>query len=530
MALSREVRRLERKWDQGAGWPKHLESLEITNLRGWAKQRFEIRFPIMAVVGENGAGKSTILQCAASVYRPDKGADRERYASDFFPDTTWEKVSNAEIGWTVREGGTTTSGSVRKPTSRWRGNRDRRRRDVSYIDLSRVQPVSARVGFVRLANPNLAESDTDPFEQLQLKRMSQILGRSYDLAKMSTLVGEHRTVPVLGYQGHTYSGFHQGAGETTIAELLQSDLPRNGLVLIDEIESSLHPRAQRNLIRDLADRCRVLELQIILTTHSPYVLEELPLAARAYIVQSPSGGRDIVYGVSPEFAMSKMDDTPHPEVELYVEDDRAQRMLTEIVASVAPEIVFRVRVIPYGAASVGQSLGHMVSEGRFPRSSSVYLDGDQAPAVGCTLLPGDDAPERVVFDALAATAWHGVAARLGRPHTDVADACIMAMAAGDHHQWVRSAAVKLALDSGTLWQALTAQWASSCLDAQDAERIVQPIRDLLDGIADERTAELAPGSNPPAATQDAIAVSPVPNGSSTAPEPPLELFPNVPPE
>ena len=37
---------------------------------------------------------------------------------------------------------------------------------------------------------------------------------------------------------------HQGAGETTVAELLQADLPRNGIVLIDEIESSLHPRAQ----------------------------------------------------------------------------------------------------------------------------------------------------------------------------------------------------------------------------------------------------------------------------------------------
>lgn len=73
-----------------------------------------------------------------------------------------------------------------------------------------------------------------------------------------------------------YSGFHQGAGETTITEFLQSDIPKYSLVLIDEIETSLHPRAQRRLIRDLADRCRELDAQVVLTTRSPYVLDELP--------------------------------------------------------------------------------------------------------------------------------------------------------------------------------------------------------------------------------------------------------------
>ncbi|MGC1884646.1 MAG: AAA family ATPase [Stellaceae bacterium] len=78
-------------------------------------------------------------------------------------------------------------------------------------------------------------------------------------------------MPVLAHQGSIFSGFHQGAGETTIAELLAADLPKYSLVLIDEIESSLHPRSQRRIIRDLAERCRERELQIILTTHSPYV-------------------------------------------------------------------------------------------------------------------------------------------------------------------------------------------------------------------------------------------------------------------
>jgi hypothetical protein len=139
------------------------------------------------------------------------------------------------------------------------------------------------------------------------------MGRQYDLAKMAaTDADPDRAVAVLSENSTPYSGFHSGAGETTMAEFLQADLPKYGLILIDEIETSLHPRSQRRLIRDLAERCRERELQIILTTHSPYVLDELPLEARAYILKK-TNGREIVYGVSPDFAMSKMDDQPHFE-------------------------------------------------------------------------------------------------------------------------------------------------------------------------------------------------------------------------
>ena len=117
----------------------------------------------------------------------------------------------------------------------------------------------------------------------------------------------------------------------------ERDLDGDGLILIDETESPLHPRAQRRLVRDLARACRLVECQIILTTHSPYVLEELPLAARSYILES-AGSKEIVSGVSPQFAMTKMDDELHPECELYVEDPRAKTWLREILSRHAKEL------------------------------------------------------------------------------------------------------------------------------------------------------------------------------------------------
>ena len=53
-------------------------------------------------------------------------------------------------------------------------------------------------------------------------------------------------------------------------------------------------------MRDLATVARLNELQIILTTHSPYVLEELPDEARIYLMEGQDGKNPIV-GVSPDF-------------------------------------------------------------------------------------------------------------------------------------------------------------------------------------------------------------------------------------
>jgi predicted ATPase len=480
---SNPIRRLTAKWNSGTAWPKRLEWIEIKGLRGWTGQRFELRYPIMAVVGENGAGKSTVLHCAAAVYNPSQPKKlvrgRGQFASDFFPNTAWDTITKAEIAYQIREGKNTRPGKIRKPTDRWLGNTTRPDRPVVYIDLSRIQPIPARVGYSRIAKTPHQEASSIPFDKYRLARLSQIMGRNFDVAKMAlTDIDTHRAVPVLGHQGATYSGFHQGAGETTITELLQADLPQYSLVLIDEVETSLHPRAQRRLMRDLAERARELELQIILTTHSPFILDELPYDARAHIVQTEAG-RTVVYGVSPEFAMTKMDDIPQYECDVYVEDRRAKTMVTEILAKHAPPLVLRCQIIPYGAASVGQSLGIMVHNRRFPRPSAVFLDGDQGDAIGCVRLPGDDAPEVVVFEQLRQNNWLHLAERLGRQHASIADACTQAMLLANHHDWVNQAASGLALGGDVLWQALCAEWAGFCLNLEDAKHVIQPIEDVL---------------------------------------------------
>ena len=290
-------------------------------------------------------------------------------------------------------------------------------------------------------------------------------------------IDESREIPVLSKNKVGYSGFHQGSGETTVAELLQTDLTRYSLVLIDEIESSLHPRAQRRLIRDLAERCREREIQIILSTHSPYVLEELPFEARKYILES-AGTREIVTGVSPQFAMTKMDDEVYPEIDLYVEDQAAKTMLSEVIAYHGKDVFARCQIIPFGAASVGHALGQMVEANRFPRPSLVYLDGDNARAPGCLLLPGGDAPEQVVLANLKKRNWGNLWSRIGRDISLVDDAGSRAMTLSDHHEWIRFAANQLKCGGDTLWQAMCAEWAST-FPAAEAAKVIRPIEEAI---------------------------------------------------
>lgn len=504
MAISPEMRRLENKWLQGRHWPRRVEWLEIVGIRGWGGQRIDFNFPFVAIAGENGVGKSTILQSLAAIY---KSPQKHQFASDFFPDTAWDSIQNAAIRYSVRTGDKSTQGSVRKPTDRWRGNPERQSREVIYIDLRRIQPIPARVGYSRMAKPQWKESNHTPFDDETLTRLSAIAGREYKAAGMSlTDADPRRLVPVVTSSGAKYSGFHQGAGESALVELLSAELPRYAIILIDEFETSLHPRSQRRLVRDLAEHCRTRELQIVVTTHSPYVLDEIPIQGRVYVMGAMGSPKTLLTGVSPYFAMTQMDEERHPEIDIFVEDHRSQIMLEEIVIAHKKEVLPRCQIIQSGAASVGQHLGIMVAGDKFPRKSLVFLDGDQEPSPGCLLLPGSDAPERFVFEQLRERGFPHLAQRVARSHSELIDAIELAMTANDHHSWIGLTADRVIIGGNTLWRAMCSIWAEECLSKSRAKEVLDRIESALNGnpFQESRSSNEQAALQPTVAGEDQI--------------------------
>ncbi|RYZ85277.1 MAG: ATP-binding cassette domain-containing protein [Proteobacteria bacterium] len=479
MSLSKEVKLLFEKWDSNTGWPKRIEWLSIKGIRGWAGERIDFNFPLIAIVGENGSGKSTILQAAASIYKSTGPIDR--FASDFFPDTAWDTQTAVEIKYSVKEGENSRTGSVRKPSGRWRGNPERRERQVVYLDLSRLQPVSTRVGYARIARAGVKEASSAAYDDNAVKRLTAILGKTYTAAKSAlSSIDKSRKVTVLSMGEASYSGFHQGAGEMTIAEIVNWDIPNNSLVLIDEVETSLHPRAQRRLIRDLAAVSRTKNVQFIFSTHSPYVLEELPERARIQ-VSNIGGSKNILRGVTPFFAMTKMDDVAHYDSEIFVEDDAAASLVEEVLAAKLRERFPTILVTPCGPASVAKMLGQMKVADRFSRPTAIFLDADQDESAGCSLLPGaGDPPEKLIFKAAIDKNFSDLPEMLKRDYSEVSGAIHKAVTLPDHHQWVKSVSNDIRVPEKAVWQAMVSDWVSNTMTEEEATLIVAPVNALFD--------------------------------------------------
>jgi predicted ATPase len=466
-----------RKQFQAGQWPQFLQMVSIEGLRGWTGQSVEFNFPVVAVVGENGSGKSTLLKAATCVY-DQENKDKKFYPSAFFVDTHWDAIKGVNFTYRVKRGQNIDSFRVSKPTKRWRDPENLPKRNVYLLDISRTLPLDASVGYAKIARLAAAEIESNEIDDEFRSRLSHVLGRTYQKARFATSdVDPRRQVGLLQREWGEVSQFHQGAGEDATLDLFRTlqNVPNNSLLVIDEVEASLHPRAQRRLIRFLLWLSRLRRVQIILSAHSPYVLEELPQEARVLLLPGPQG-LSIVYGVSPEFAMSRLDDEIHPDAHVFVEDRNSEIWLREILASSpkTSEILRRIAINPVGPANVVGMLGSLGKAGKLPYKSLAIIDGDQKHD-DCQRLPGELAPERVVFGGLKAVNWANLSDRFGIGAGSLFTVLDDALWEPDHHKWPTLVGDQVSKSAISVWEVLCTEWSKTCLDDNDRQRLADAI-------------------------------------------------------
>lgn len=478
---SSEIQRIRDQYIGGL-WPQFLEQVEISGLRGWNGQAIQFRFPVTAIVGENGTGKSTVLKVAASAYDPKQATGY--YPSDFFLSTHWDEVSGVSLAYRIRLGNDIRTFTINKPSKRWSYPETRYRRKIFWFDVARTLPLDASAGYARVARVTAEEVANEEISEEYVHHLSHILGRNYSSARFAAPdVNEDRKVGLLGRDFGEVSQFHQGAGEDTTLDLIQAleAVPNHSLVIIDEVEASLHPRAQRRLTRFLLNLARQKRIQVILSTHSPYVLEELPTEARILLIPAPDGP-SVIYGASPEFALSRIDDSVHPEAFIYVEDESAKIWLREILASHPDggDLLPRLKINPVGPSNVVTLLGQLGAQGRLPHKSLSILDGDIEVTEGCITLPGGDAPEKVVFSGLKEAGWPNIHARFGIGAGSLLGYIEDAMLTPDHHAWPRIVGDRVIKSEKSVWEILAAEWCRTCLSENEKNRIVEAIKNAVD--------------------------------------------------
>ena len=90
--------------------------------------------------------------------------------------------------------------------------------------------------------------------------------------------------------GAAYSELHMAAGERAILRLSREIAQLEGaLVLIDEVEAGLHPWVQQLLMLQLQQLALRNDLQVIVTTHSPVVLDAVPAHGRIFLERDDAG-------------------------------------------------------------------------------------------------------------------------------------------------------------------------------------------------------------------------------------------------
>lgn len=233
----------------------------------------------------------------------------------------------------------------------------------------------------------ISRGTTEPLSREQVDQLGRTLGRTYAEASFDRY-GD-KQVSVLTINGIRYSISHQGAGEDSVLDLLAlvAEAPAKSLVIIDEVEASLHPQAQRGLVTELLRLAHDKRLQIIMSTHSPYILEQLPNLARVVVSVDRHAKRNILYGVSTNSALNLMDDERHEELDVYCEDDESAYLIERLVAIGAPMMMTRTRITAVGPANTVMTLGAIANKRRLARPAVCVVDAEQNASDDYLLLP-----------------------------------------------------------------------------------------------------------------------------------------------
>ncbi|EKN3698160.1 ATP-binding protein [Yersinia enterocolitica] len=388
-------------------------SLTLGRLRGVTKFEININYPLLAIAGRNGSGKSTILAMAACAYHNDnkeyllKNRRKPYYTfADFFiqhsdetpPEGIRINYKIAYNNWLKSErfpDGTGIGNQARHKKNGGKWNRYDRRvsREVIYLGIERIVPHIEK-SQSRSYSKSFSEDNLNGWESTVKDIVGYILNKKYDNFKFVTH-SKYR-LPLIEIKGRLISGFNMGAGENALFEIfsVMFSCKEGALIVIDEIELGLHCEAQSRLLKKMKEVSLQRKLQIIFTTHSDTVFECLPDEARVFI-ETISDATEISMGISSEYAFSKLSSDNSEELDIFVEDGVAKSLILSLLPA---RMRCRVNIDIIGSASaLSRQLAAIYNRTK-RKKTLVIFDGDQRAKQNHNLKHAKDMAENVGDD------------------------------------------------------------------------------------------------------------------------------------
>lgn len=397
--IRKEILNIQKMKENGC-FKNYIEYIQFPFYKNLVENsRINFEFPMTVLIGKNGGGKSSTLHALF-------GAPQGYTCGDFWFSTEVDPIAESgdknRYFYGYREEGNSEIKEVMKTRMRRKAS-EVRKEDPDYWETSRPikkdgmipgkrnTPVNKDVVYLDFRAEvsafdkifHFSKEDLDKRKELLRKRsvylkrlfngesmrfpgisdekmgnveklspnIVKIIGTILNKEYADIRVAEHRLFKNFGTSVYMknkyatgYSEANAGSGEIAVVQLVRriENASEHALVLLDEPEVSLHPGAQENLKLYLLDSIKRKKLQVIISSHSPTLIEGLPNSAIKLFKTNENGKFYIEEDVNYQEAFYNIEDKIGDKKIIYCEDYAAQMLIEKTLTYMKKEKFFEV--------------------------------------------------------------------------------------------------------------------------------------------------------------------------------------------
>lgn len=361
--------------------PQKLKQIHFTRLKNLVNLTISFQgTPITGIFGVNGSGKSTILHALACIYKPSPNSSRKNFKfPQFFLPTTLDLWNNSKfkVDFDIIQGANMApdSRTYYKSQDRWKPRYDSRpAREVFYIGIDSCVPdmeIESRTSRI----PLFREEYQDAAIAQKIKEaLSFIMNRTY--ANFVNYWNERKTYRGLEYGAIEYPSLYMGAGEQRLIKFLETlyTIPDYSLVLVDELDLTLHTEALYRLMKKLHDECIQRHIQIVFTSHREELLECKLINIRYLLSEANGSTSTCLERTTPECIRCLTGVSPKP-LDIFVEDELAEALVRRVLRN--NQVEQHCRIIQIGSYENAYPIGAgLVVRDNNLDNTMIILDGD----------------------------------------------------------------------------------------------------------------------------------------------------------
>lgn len=381
---------------------KYLLRMMIGKARSITDKSINFEFPVTAIVGPNGGGKTTVAGAAAILYKIVAPATFFAKSGTYDSSMQNWKIEYEAIDKSVKKNDTIRR-TAKYHNLKW--VRNTLERDVLVFGVYRTVPAAERKELRRCVSNNFEVLQERVFDLSDIVANSVTSILDKDVSNFKNMqVDETGNVMLLSgsnSQGDSFSEFHFGAGESSIIRMVLQleSASDNSLVIIEEIENGLHPVATIRMVEYLIELAVRKKNQAIFTTHSNDALKPLPSNA---IWASVNG--QLYQGKLDIQSLRAISGQISSDLVIFVEDDFAALWTRQILLSIDSVAIDAISFHPMkgDGTAVKVHTNHSLDPS-VQQQSICVIDGDSEQTeseIGKIFrLPGQ-CPESAVYDGV----------------------------------------------------------------------------------------------------------------------------------